>query len=995
MKLPDHVNGKEYWRSLDQLANTPEFQNYLKNEFPENKEEISSSVSRRKFLTLMGASLAFAGLAACRRPVEKIVPYVTAPENIVLGKPLFYATAMPHGLNAYGLLVESHEGRPTKIEGNVDHPSSLGKATARIQASILDLYDPDRSYAVRKNGREADWAGFVAYWEKLYNQYRDNQGQGLAVLSGSFSSPTLYALYSEFKKTFPEARWVAYDPVSSENLYNGLRMVFGAAVRPVYAYDKAKVILSLESDFLYEEEESITAMKGFSAGRRTRSEKDEMNRLYVVENMFTTTGGMADHRLRLQSRQIAPFAFALAKELQNQGVALDLPEGVVDLSGQRFNQKWIAAVARDLIRNRGKSLLVAGSRQPEPVHALCAMINRALGNEGQTVRYMALRDAVLPSTKETAALASAMANGEVETLVMLGGNPVYNAPVDANFADRLSKVKNTIHFSSHVDETSRLCQWHVPLAHYLESWGDVRAADGTVSVVQPLIQPLFGGVQEVQALHLLARGKDAKSYDVVRDIFKKKFGGGDFEKRWRRALNKGVVAGTESRPVKTSLKTRALVDYLRYNPLPVNAADANNLEIVFRPSPALHDGRHANNGWLQEMPDPVTKLTWDNPVLMSPATAEELGFENEDVVRLTYGGRTAELPVWIVPGHADYSLTLTLGYGRQAAGRVGDGVGFDVYKLRAANEPFMGLGGRLTPTFTTYPIANTQDHGSMEGRPLVLEADVEEYRHHPEFASEAVEHLPNRSLWDEREYNTGNQWGMVIDLSACSGCNACVVACQSENNIPVVGKEQVRNGREMHWMRIDRYFAGDLSDPEMVHQPVACQHCENAPCEQVCPVQATNHDDEGLNLMVYNRCIGTRYCSNNCPFKVRRFNFFNYTNDLPEIVQMAQNPDVTVRSRGVMEKCTYCIQRIKKAEIDAKNEGRELKDGDVVSACQQTCPADAIVFGNILDPESEVYKAKQNNRNYEMLIEYNLKTRTSFLAKIRNPNPEIEQLKVS
>ncbi len=995
MKLPDNVKGKEYWRSLDQLANTPEFQNYLKNEFPENASEISEPVSRRKFLTLMGASLAFAGLAACRRPVEKIVPYVTAPENVVLGKPLYYATVMPRGLSAYGLVVESHEGRPTKIEGNIDHPSSLGKASAQIQASILDLYDPDRSYSVLENGQEKEWADFVSFWAEMFKKYQGVKGEGLAVLSGSFSSPTLYALHREFKKVFPKARWIAYDPVSEENLFSGLQLVFNAPVRPIYAFDKAKVILSLESDFLYEEEENLTAMKGFASGRRVQSEKDEMNRLYVVENIFTTTGGMADHRLRLQSRQIAPFAFALAEEMMRQGVDLGLPRGRLEYTNTAFDQKWISAVVRDLIRNRGRSLVVAGSRQPASVHALCALMNRALKNEGNTVRYAPVKDALVASLRDMVALADSMEKGEVETLVMLGGNPVYNAPADLDFGEKIKNVKTTIHFSSHVDETSKQVQWHVPLAHYLESWGDVRAADGTVSVVQPLISPLFDGVSDVQVAHLIVRGKDAKPYDVVRETFKKNFGGTDFEARWRKALNKGVVEGTKARTAKLFIRPEALVAHLQENPLPRTRAGASNLEVVFRASPALYDGRYANNGWLQEMPDPVSKLTWDNPILMSPATAEALGFKNEDVVRLSYAGRTVQAPVWIAPGHADFSLTLTLGYGRHSAGRVGNGVGFDLYKIRTSSAPFMDIGASLAPTFTTYPIANTQDHGSMEGRPLVLEADMEEYRKHPEFAAEAVEHPPLRSLWDEHQYDTGNQWGMVIDLNACSGCNACVVACQSENNVPVVGKEQVRNGREMHWIRIDRYYAGDLQDPEMVYQPVACQHCEMAPCEQVCPVQATNHDAEGLNVMVYNRCIGTRYCSNNCPYKVRRFNYFNYTKDLPEIVQMAQNPDVTVRSRGVMEKCTYCIQRIKKAQIDAKNENRELKDGDVVAACQQTCPADAIIFGDILDKESEVYKAKQNNRNYEMLVEFNLKTRTTFLAKLRNPNPEIEQIEVS
>jgi len=989
MKLLEDKKGKEYWRSLDQLADSPEFQEYVQREFPENASEMTNPVTRRKFLTLMGASLAFAGLAACRRPVEKIVPYVNMPENIVLGNPLYYATAMPAGLGAYGLIVESHEGRPTKIEGNAAHPSSMGKASAQIQASVLDLYDPDRSFAVLHEGREKELADFMAAWQKLYEKHRSEQGAGLAVLSESFASPSLFRLRQRFLKTFPKAKWIAYEPSANENALNGLKLVFGADLRPLYRYDKARVIVSLDADFMYEEDESITALKGFAAGRKVENETDDMNRLYVVENAFTTTGSMADHRLRLQSRQVGGFTLALAKELAANGLDLGLALDDLSVSSAAFDNKWIAALARDLMKQRGKSLIVAGKRQPHSVHALVAVLNRALQNEGRTVNYVALNDALPSSLSQLVALSASMDKGEIETLVMLGGNPVYNAPADLQFAEKLKKVANTVHFSSHVDETSSLTGWHVPLAHYLESWGDVRAADGTVSVIQPLIEPLFNGLPVVRAAHLLALGEDAKAYDIVRATFKAGFGKKDFETGWQEALNKGVLQNSSAKPRKARLNTGALQSDLKKSPLPSVPATKKNLEIVFRSSATVYDGRYANNGWLQEMPDPVTKLTWDNPLLLSPKTAKAFNLKNEDVVQVRFQGRKMQLPVWILPGHADFSVTVTLGYGRKNAGRVGTDVGFDTYRLRSSENPHFGSGLKISPTFTTYPLANTQDHGSMEGRPLVLEADMEEYRRHPEFAAEEMKPPQPSSLWDERKYDSGNQWGMTIDLNACNGCNACVVACQSENNIPVVGKEQVRNGREMHWIRIDRYFTGDVHNPEMVHQPMACQHCENAPCEQVCPVQATNHDSEGLNLMVYNRCIGTRYCSNNCPFKVRRFNFFNYTNELPEIMHMAQNPDVTVRSRGVMEKCTFCIQRIKKAELTAKNEGRDLRDGEVVTACQQTCPADAIVFGNILDTQSAVAASRQNNRNYEMLVEFNLKTRTTFLAKLRNPNPEL------
>ena len=986
MKLDsNNLQGKAYWRSLDQLADTPEFQEFLHREFPENASEMTNPVTRRKFLTLMGASIAFAGLAGCRKPVEKIVPYVKAPENIVLGNPLNYATAMPFGLNSYGLLVESHEGRPTKIEGNEKHPVSQGKGNRFTQAEILNLYDPDRSNAVYKQGKRASWEDFKAAWEVLYKEFASSGGEGLAVLSQSFNSPTLYRLYKEFKKVFPKSTWTAYEPVSDENVYEGLRSLSGKALQPLYSFDKAKVILALDSDFMMSETNDIPAARGFAKGRAVKDTKDDMNRLYVVEHNYTVTGAMADHRLRLQWRQIPAFVKALAGELVKQG--LDVP-GVTDGGSSSFDAKWLSAVARDLRKNKTKSLVVAGHRQPAEVHALCALINRALGNEGSTVTYASVDEAVLPSSGGLMQLAGQMQSGKVKALIMLGGNPVYDAPADADFSASMQKVETTVHLSSRVDETSAQVFWHIPAAHFLESWGDVRALDGTPSIVQPLIQPLFNGVEEVRMFHLLATNADKKPYDVVRETWQKQLSGKDFEKAWRKALVDGVIPTRVRRSAKVSFKNGQI--NLSAAPFNAQPATAGNPEVVFQASAGMFDGRYANNGWLQELPDPITKLAWDNPVLVSPRTAKELGVSNEDVVSLRLNGREQELPVWIVPGHADNSLTLTLGYGRTRAGRVGNKVGFNVYSLRSSKTFYGAEGASLTRTGKTYTLANTQDHGSMEGRPIVREADLAEYVQNPDFAKEMVVHPPLESLWDEYPYDKGYQWGMTIDLNTCIGCNACMIACQSENNIPVVGKELVHQGREMSWIRLDRYFSGNLEDPEVVYQPVACQQCENAPCEQVCPVAATNHDEEGLNVMVYNRCIGTRYCSNNCPYKVRRFNYFNFTKDYPETIKMAQNPDVTVRSRGVMEKCTYCTQRIERAKISSKNEGRELRDGEVVTACQQTCPTDAIVFGNILDPESQVSKIKAQNRNYELLAELNVKPRTSYLAKLRNPNPELE-----
>jgi molybdopterin-containing oxidoreductase family iron-sulfur binding subunit len=716
-----------------------------------------------------------------------------------------------------------------------------------------------------------------------------------------------------------------------------------------------------------------------------------MNRLYVVESSYTLTGGMADHRKQLPAQHMYAFCLAVAQELQQQGVTVS---GVADTQVPEqfeFDRNWLSAVAKDLRLHRGQSLLVAGRQQSEQVHALVYAINAALGNVGNAVSYRQAKYDLPDNNTDLPELVNGVNKGDIETLVMLGSNPVYNAPADLELAAAIKKLKHSIHLGSHVDETARICGWHIPQAHFLEQWGDAQANDGTLSIIQPMILPLFGGRSEIELVNFLNTAKETGGYELVRATWQEILPKNNFEKRWRRVLHDGILENSQASLIAPRVRQRNLTAVLKEKQPITKKLSRDNVEIVFTPSAAVFDGRYANNGWLQELPDGVSKLAWDNAALMSQRTAKELGLKNEDLVLINLSGREAPMPVWIIPGHADYSITVTLGYGRTAAGRVGNGVGFNAYRLRTSDHLNMAYGATIQRTIDTYSMANTQDHNSMEGRPLVREATLSEYRDHPTFAEEMVEHPPLVSLWDEFSYDEGNQWGMTIDLNACTGCNACAIACQSENNIPIVGKEQVKEGREMHWLRLDRYFSGDVEDPEMVYQPVACQHCENAPCEQVCPVQATVHDSEGLNVMTYNRCIGTRYCSNNCPYKVRRFNFFNYTNELPEIVKMAQNPDVTVRSRGVMEKCTYCLQRISEAKIEAKRDNKELKDGDVVAACQQACPTNAIVFGNIIDPESKVNKLKKSDRKYEMLAELNIKPRTSFLAKLRNPNPELEK----
>jgi molybdopterin-containing oxidoreductase family iron-sulfur binding subunit len=976
-------NGKEYYRSLEQLAQTDEFKDFLHREFPKGTAELANNAwSRRSFLTTMGASLALAGLTGCRRPVEKIVPFVTRPEEIDPGVPNKYATTMPLGLSAYGVVVTTYEGRPTFIAGNELHPSSRGAVNPIIQASLLDLYDPDRSKTVLKDGKESTWDDFVVWWKEQHAKYKENGGEGLAVLTETFNSPTLARLRREFEKTFPRAKWVAWEPVSDENVYKGIELATGQVLQPVYDFGKAKVVLSLDSDFLGTESETVANTRGFAEARKVRSQTDEMNRLYVVEPSMTVTGMMADHRMRMKSHDVANFAATLAHRLAelNQGFKelANLPTPKVE-----FDKHFVDAVADDLLHAGPNMLVVAGRRQPAAVHALALAINQAAGNTGSLAEFYPMSDAEPVSSNALRRLEQNVARGGIDTLVTLGGNPAYDLP--SQFWSALQKKTNRISFSTQVDETALNSTWHLPRSHYLESWGDTRSASGVPSVSQPVIAPMYDSKGEAALVSLLITGEIGDDHAIVRDTWKQLPGQPKGDDDWRRVLHDGV-GQTVSAARLPQINMQAVGAALG-KALFLETPEHDGVELSFGLT-SLFDGRFANNGWLQELPDPVTKLTWGNAALVSPKFAQEHKLENEDVVTLEANGRSIEIPVWISPGQADNSISVALGYGRTAAGRVGNGVGVDAYKLRSGNEWFVG-GVKITKTGRKQEMACTQDHGSMKGRPIIRENTLAGYKEKAEFFPEEIAHPPLESLWDEHKYDTGYQWGMSIDLNACTGCNACVTACQAENNIPVIGKEQVRNGREMHWMRLDRYYAGDIEEPEVAVQPMNCQHCEMAPCEQVCPVAATSHDSEGLNVMVYNRCIGTRYCSNNCPYKVRRFNFFNYTNDLPETVKMVQNPEVTVRFRGVMEKCTYCIQRIAVGKINAKNEGRMVADGEIKTACQSACPSQAIVFGNINDPNSEVAKLRANNRKYRVLEELNTRPRTTYLAKLRNPNPAL------
>lgn len=975
-------SGRAYWQSLEELAGSPEFAELLEREFPRQAAamfEGGAGIDRRDFLRLMGASLALAGLGACtRQPTEKVVPYVKAPEDIVPGEPLFYATAMPLGGAATGLLVESHTGRPTKIEGNPSHPASLGATDALAQASILTLYDPDRAQVVRNVGEIVTWQAFVQAFTTLAEAARANGGAGLRILSGTVSSPTLAAQMGELEKALPNARWHQYEPISRDGARAGAKLAFGRHVDLVHRLDRADVILSLDADFLVSGRGAVRHARDFASRRRPTRDAPEMSRLWVAESAPSATGARADQRLAVPPSQLVHLARALAATL---GVAA-APAPDATMGAHR---PWIEALATDLSAHQGRGAVLVGDQQPAEVHALAHAINERLGNLGATVVAIEPIEArPVDQTADLTALVEAMRAGEVETLVLIDTNPVYDAPVDLDFAAALGRVRRTVSLGLYDDETAIRCHWHVPMAHYLESWGDARAFDGTVTILQPLIAPLYGGKTPSELLEVLLGRPPRTAYEIVRDRWRKERPGPASDRFWERALNDGVVPDTASPAVSVALQQSASSAPETTPP----AAEPDRVEAVFRPDRKVYDGRFANNAWLQELPDALTKIVWDNAALIAPALAERLALRNGDVVELELDGRTVRAPVWSTPGHADGCVTLPLGYGRSRAGRVGDGVGFDAYRIRATAAPDAAAGLAIRPTGEHHALACTQVHHSLEGRPILLGATLDEFRERPDFARELAEDPPlEETLYPNHPYE-GHAWGMAIDLNACVGCNACIVACQSENNIPVVGREQVANGREMQWIRLDRYYSGDLDAPDTHFQPMLCQHCERAPCEVVCPVNATVHDGEGLNVMVYNRCVGTRYCANNCPYKVRRFNFLLYSDWTTESLKLQRNPDVTVRSRGVMEKCTYCLQRINHGRIAARREGRPLRDGEVRTACQQVCPAEAIVFGDLNDPESQVARAKADPRNYSVLADLNTRPRTTYLAEVHNPDPQ-------
>ncbi len=1074
-------SGKKYWRSLEEQADSPEFRRLVAEEYPHEIEEWDNGLSRRNFVKVMGASLALAGLSGCViQPAEKIVPYVTPVEGMLPGKANFFATSMTLSGVAVGLLAKSYDGRPIKIEGNPEHPGSRGATDALAQASLLGMYDPDRSQAITFRGNPRSWESFLPELRSQIELNRADGGAGIRFLTETITSPTLIDQFTRLKTELPNSKWIQYEPINQDNALAGSKLAFGSPAQPVYKFAKAERILSLDADIF--SAFNVAYAKDFAEGRRYGHGKETMNRLYAIETTVTLMGAKAEHRIAVKPSQFVEVAKAVAKALGVAGAESTYTENV----------QWISAMAKDLAANRGKSLVVAGDNQPPAVHALAYAMNSTLGNIGQTVDFI---EPLSPNSDRTQVeqlreLIGDIDAGRVKMLVILGGNPVYNTPADLKLTpERMRKAGSTVHVGQYFDETAEQSFWHVAEKHYLEAWSDSRAYDGTVSLVQPLIEPLYDGKSIHQVVQLFFKENfDKRDYDILREYWQKTeikaataaaptaaktaepktestlatgdthstgdshsteapktapepttaasptptpapaatpaatapaaapTGARTFEDNWRKAVHDGVVPNTAA-PAKTVTASTAFLS----QPIP-RPASSGSIEIAILPDPCVYDGRFTNNGWLQELPNPINKITWENVGLISPRTAKKLGIntgnddreyaggaqgesfintkggnQNSDLVTLKYQGveMTAPVPMWVTPGQPDDVITIHMGYGRSRAGKVGTGLGYNAFEVMRSDAMNSGF-GEITKRGELHNVASTQIHFNMEGRDLLRVWDLEDYKAHPDMGHQHDEYPKSMYPYEQHQevYAQNYKWAMSIDLNSCVGCNACVVACQAENNIPVVGKEQVERSREMHWLRIDAYYEGGIDDPEGPHfQPILCQQCEQAPCEVVCPVHATVHSAEGLNDMVYNRCVGTRYCSNNCPYKVRRFNFLLYQDWNTPQYKLMRNPDVSIRSRGVMEKCTFCTQRISQARIEAEKDGRKVRDGEILTACQSACPTGAIVFGDMHDASSEIAKAKKDHRNYILLNELNTQPRTTFLAALKNQNKEMPDYK--
>ncbi len=994
------MSAKEYWRSLEQRADTPEFREFLEREVSGNASEFLGPKTRRSFFKLMGASLSLAGLQSCSWPEEKVLPFATRPAGRIEGVPQFFATSMEFAGSARGLLVKSYDGRPIKIEGNPLHPVNRGATDAITQGAILGMYDPDRSRTlIRRDGRQdyhAEWTEFESFANSLFSGLRANRGRGLSILTEESTSPTQARLLLRLREGLPEAKVHEYEPVSRSNARRGSVIAFGDAYRALPDLTQAAVIVSFEDDFLGHHPASVGLARDFAAGRQ--GDGGRMNKLFVAEASYSITGAAADQRLPVAPSRIGRLLAAVASEV---AAGMEGDPGVLVLKSHIDSiatdvpadaREFVRATAEALLANRGHSLVTVGDRQAPELHAMACWLNQALGNVGTTLRYIPEAEGGRPTHLESiTSLVQDLDAGAVSTLLILGGNPAYDAPADLDFAAKMAKAENRIHLSLYDDETSAHATWHLPRAHFLEAWGDAEAWDGTHCAQQPLIEPLFGGRSPIELLGMVVGEPSTKGYDLVRATFGAMRPADAFEPAWRHFLHDGLVAGSARAAMMPEVGAPGIAENLaRF----ANAgAGGSGFELVFQPDYSVFDGRFANNGWLQEAPDLLTKVTWDNAALVAPADAAAHNLKTGELASIEVDGRKLDIVVYIMPGQAAGTIGLPLGYGRTAAGRIGNGVGFDTYRLRGTNGFGFASGASITPLGKKYKLASTQDHFMIDKvamvetqrriHELVREGSIEDFKTHPEFAKHMGPHYTPAPLWKEHVYD-GHKWGMSIDLSSCIGCGACVVACVAENNLPIVGKDQVRRGREMHWIRLDRYFKGGIDAPQVSYQPVTCHQCENAPCEQVCPVAATTHSHEGLNDQVYNRCIGTRYCSNNCPYKVRRFNYYNYQRHLSPLEKMHFNPEVTVRSRGVMEKCTYCVQRINSVKIAAKNDQRPIEDGEITTACAQACPTRAITFGDLNDPKSRVKATQDHPRAYAMLAELHVRPRTQYLARLRN-----------
>lgn len=1054
---------KTYWRSLNDLQETAEFEQIASREFPQAASEFPEGVSRRKWLKLMSSSLALGGFAGCRYGPDEIAAFVVRPPNNVAGVPKHYATNFELAGRACHLLISNMDGRPIKVEGNAQHPlmrasepNDLGDAGDKsrfasagsdvfAQACVLGLYDSDRASRVarRVDGKleASTWEDFATYAKAQLEVLKADGGSSHAVLMSPSLSPAVNRWVAETFKLLPKTTVVQYSSVDVSNQAKACQQAAGKPAELVYKLDAAQVICALDCDLLGNDPNMILYTRQFSKGRVP--EPSKMNRLYAVEARFSVTGAAADSRLAVRSSQIGAFLLRLSKRVDDllKNFQPTLPaEGEKPFELIKSEEKvnrFIDAMAEDLVKHKGAGVVAVGAQQPLDVQLLALKLNQKLENFGKSVMLMPSRAAiegVQPSS--LVELVEKLDSGAVTSVWILGDNPVYTAPGDVALGDALKKLENTVYLAEFEDETAKHSAWSVPLAHQLESWGDVLGIDGSYGISQPQILPLLGGKAAIEIMAML-HGEEVgagSSEQLIRQVTDAVAGKPVTSRQWREVLHSGYLVGLKAEPLVGPFNVDGTDPT---GSVDLDAIEQGSLELMLTVSDSLYDGRFAKNVWLQELPQSITKICWDNAALVSPKTADLLSLKQGEMTRLIHGGETLDLPVFIMPGQANGSISVQLGYGRVCRDEAVDSnaeaaIGQDIASLRSSKAMHLVQNVEAKPLPRPYKLATTQDHFAIDelgleetktrAQRLIREGTLEQIQ---EGGADFVEHLGTHhpaleSMWEEpmkvfeSDATVNHQWGMTVDLNKCTGCNACVIACQAENNVPVVGKEQVTRGREMHWLRVDRYFRGDADTPKIVNQPVACVHCETAPCEQVCPVAATVHTEEGINAMAYNRCIGTRYCANNCPYKVRRFNYFNYQTEygyfygwqqkgkLEEASRKLQtlvlNPEVTVRGRGVMEKCTYCIQRIQNGKIQARTESRPLQDGEIQTACQSACPSQAIVFGDLNDPNSRVSKIQKSERAYEMLAELNIKARTLYLARVRNTHARLktsDQLEVA